>query len=92
MALLDIGTEINLMRRAFMKKTGPAMRCGPRLKLISYTDHFRSFHWLFKDIDVAVGGLKTRYPIFVIENAEHDLVLAQRFLNNVKLLRNTKST
>ncbi len=67
-----------------MEEAGLAIRSGPRLELISHTGHFRSFLGLFEDVEVAIGGLKTRHPIFVVEKTEHDLVLGQPFLNNVK--------
>ncbi len=84
LALLDTGAEINVMTKALMEEASLVMRSGPRLKLISYTGHFRPFLGLSEDVEVAIGGLKTRHPIFVLENAENDLVLGQPFLNNVK--------
>lgn len=39
---------------------------------------------------MAVGGLKTRHPIFVVEHGDHDLVLGQPFLNAVKFSQDYK--
>lgn len=58
-----------------MEDAGLAMRCGLKLELMSHTGHSCSFLNLCKKIGVAIGGLKTRHPIFVVEQGDHDLVL-----------------
>lgn len=60
------------------------MQRGPKLELISYTNYSRPFLILCKDIEVVIGGFKTRYPIFVVETRDYNLVLRQPFLNSVK--------
>lgn len=59
--------------------TGLAIDCDPKLELLSDTGHSRSFLGLCKDIEVAIGGLKTMHPIFVVEHRNHDLVLGHKF-------------
>ncbi len=66
------------------------MRRRPKLELVSHTSHSRFFIGLCKDVEVAVEGLKTRHPIFVIEAGDHDLVLGQLFLNSVKFSQEYK--
>ena len=83
-ALLDTGAEINVMTRELMKDANLAIRRGPKLELISDTGHSRSFFGLYEDVEIAIEGLKTRHPIFVVEAGDHDLVLGQPFLNSVK--------
>ena len=90
MALLDTGAEINLMTRKVMKDANLAMKQGPKLKLVSYTSHNRPFLDLCKDVEVAIEGLKTRHPIFVVETNDHNLVLGQPFLNSVKFSQEYK--
>lgn len=90
LALLDTGAEIDLMTREVMEDAGLAIRRGPRLELVSHTGHSRPFLGLCKDVKVAVGGLKTRHPIFVVEHGDHDLVLGQSFLNAVKFSQDYK--
>lgn len=89
-ALLDTGAEINVMTREIMEDTGLAMRQGPKLELVSHTGHSRPFLGLCEDVEVAIGGLKTRHPIFVVEHGDHDLVLGQPFLNMVKFSQEYK--
>ena len=76
-ALLDTGAEINVMTREVMEDAGLAMRRGPKLELVSHTGHSRHFFGLCEDVEVAIGELKTRHPIFVVEHEDHDLVLGQ---------------
>ena len=89
-ALLDTGAEINVMTREIMEDAGLAMRQGPRLELVSHTGHSRPFLGLCEDVEVTIGGLKTRHPIFVVEAGDHDLVLGQPFLNTVKFSQDYK--
>ena len=75
MALLDTGTEINVMIKELMKNANLAMRRGPKLELVSHTSQSRLFCDLCEDVEVAIEGLKIRYPIFVIEAGDHDLLV-----------------
>ena len=73
-----------------MEDAGLAIRRGRKLELISHTGHSRPFLGLCKDVEVAIGGLKKKQPIFVVENEDHDLVLGQLFLNSVKFSQEYK--
>ncbi len=86
-ALLDTCSEINVMTREFASL---AIWRGPKLELISHTGYSCPFLGFCEDVEVAIGGLKTRHPIFVIENGDHDLVLGQLFLNSVKFSQQYK--
>ncbi|MCJ1349183.1 hypothetical protein MMC31_007419 [Peltigera leucophlebia] len=74
-ALLNTGAEINVMTREVMEDAGLAMRKGPKLELVSHTGHSRPFLGLCEDVEVAIGGLKTRHPIFVVEHGDRMPVL-----------------
>lgn len=71
-ALLDTGAEINVMTKEVMEDSGFAMREGPKLELVSHTGQSRPFLGLCEDVEVAIGGLKTRHPVFVVEHGDHD--------------------
>lgn len=58
-----------------MEDEGLAIRRGPKLKLVSHTDHTRSFLSFCENFEIAIQEIKTRHPIFVIEYRDHDLVL-----------------
>lgn len=67
MILLNTYAEIYIMTRDLIEDGNLAMRQGPKLELISYMGHSQIFLGLWKDVEVAIGGLKTRHLIFVIE-------------------------
>ena len=72
------------MTREVMEDVSLAMRHSRKLELVSHNGHNRPFLGLCEDVEVSLGGLKTRYPIFVVETGDHDLVLGQLFLDSVK--------
>ena len=88
--LLDISAEINVMIKKLIEDANLAMRQGFKLDLVSYTGHSWPFLVFCKDVEVAIGGLKTRYPIFEIEIGDQDLVLGQPFFNSVKFSQKYK--
>ena len=83
-AALDTGVEINVMTREVIGDADLAMQQEPKFELVSHTNHSRPFHGLCEDVKVSMGGLKTRYLIFIIEHRDVYLVLGQLFLNSVK--------
>ena len=58
--------------------------------MVSHIGHGQTFLGLYKDVEVAVSDLKTRYSIFMMETGDHDLVLGQPFLNTIKFHQNYK--
>ncbi len=89
-ARLDTGAEINVMTRELMEDANLAMRQGPKLDFVSHTGHIRPFLGLCEDVEVAIGRLKTKNPIFVVEAGDYHLVLGQSFLNSVKFSQEYK--
>lgn len=88
---LDTGVEINIMTREVMEDTSLVMQRGPKLELVSYTSHSRSFIRFCENIKVVIGGFETRYSIFVIETRDHNLVLNYLFLNSIKFSQKYRS-
>lgn len=72
------------MTKKVINNTGLAIKERLKLELVLYTKHSQLFLDLCKDVKIAIGGLKTRHSIYVIEVEDHDLVLEQPFLNAVK--------
>lgn len=60
-----------------------AMKQEPKLELISNTDHSQHSFSFYKNIKIAIGRLKIRYSIFVIEIKNYDLILDSTFSNFV---------
>lgn len=79
-ALLDCGAEVNVMTRKVMTAAGLAMRKGPRLELVTHTGHHRPFVGVCENVAINVGGLIIRTLVFIVETADHPLVLGQPFL------------
>lgn len=76
--------EINVIIRKVIEDASLAMQHSLKLELVSHTGYNRHFIGFCENIEVAIGGLKTRHPIFVVETKDHDLVLRQPFLNSIK--------
>lgn len=87
---LDMDIKINVINRNLMENANLAMRRRTKLKLILYISHSQFLFDLCKYIEVAIGRLKIRHLIIVIETRNHDLVLGQPFLNFVKFSREYK--
>ncbi len=64
--------------------SGLYIRTGPQLKLVSHTGNNCPFFGLCEDVKVAISSLKTRHLVFVMDQADHELVLGQLFLNSIK--------
>lgn len=73
--LLNSGIEINVMTRKVIKDASLAIQHSPKLEWISHTRHSRLFISFYDNVEMAIGGLKTRYPIFVVETKDHNLAL-----------------
>lgn len=89
-ALLDTSAEINVMTRELIEDANLAIRQGPKLELVLHMGHSCPFLGFCEDVELAIGGFKTRHPIFVVETGDHDLVLSQPFLNFVKFSQEYK--
>lgn len=88
--LLDTGVKIHIIIRKLIEEVNLAMKKGLKLELVSHTAHSWPFLGLCEDIEVAIGGLKTRQPIFVIEAGDHELVFGQPFFNSLKFSQEYK--
>lgn len=64
-----------MITRKLIEDANLAIRRDSKLKLVSHTGHSRLFLSLCEDIEVAIGGLKTRYPTFIVKTGDDDLVL-----------------
>lgn len=57
------------------------MRQGLKFELVLYRGHSQPFCGFCKDVEVTIGELKTRYPIFMIKSEDNNLMLGQSFWN-----------
>jgi hypothetical protein len=72
-------TKINVMIKKLMNKTRIIIRFKFRFRLIFHIEHDMNFDEICDDVKLNIKELKTRYHIFVIAHANHQLVLDQFF-------------
>jgi hypothetical protein len=81
--LMNSKTEINVMIKRLINKTKIIMRFKSRFRLIFHIDHDMNFDEMYDNVELNIEELKTRYHIFVIAHANHQLVLDQFFLTDL---------
>ena len=79
-APMDTGAEINVMTDKVKRKFDLPMRPAPALQWISHTGHRQNFLEVCEEVDVSIGGVTTKQHIFVMNSADHVLVLETPFL------------
>lgn len=67
-----------------------AIQYSSKLELVSHTSHSRHFLSFCENVEIGIGGLKTKHPIFIVEQRDYDLVLGQSFLNLIKFSQKYK--
>jgi hypothetical protein len=77
---MNLKTEINVMIKKLMNKTKIIMRFKFRFRLIFHIEHDMNFNKIYDDVELNIKKLKTRYHIFVIVHANHQLIFNQFFL------------
>ena len=90
MALLDTGAKMYIMTKELIKKINLAMRKKLKLEFVSHTGYSRFFLGLCEDVEIAIEGLKTRHPIFIVKARGHNFSLGQPFLNFMKFSQEYK--
>ena len=84
-SLLDSGAEVNVMTYDVAKREGLAMRPYPNINLISHTGHRKEFLGVCENVEVDIGGVASLNHIFVIDAADHQLVLGQPYLHQMRV-------
>ena len=83
--LLDTGAEINVMTLALADAAGLAIRAGPKLVLVAHTGNTRGFVGVCENVVIQVGGVETVQQVFVVDEADHVLVLGQPYFLSTSL-------
>ena len=79
-ALIDTGTEINVMIEEAQDQFNLPVRLDPALWLISHTGYRWNFVGVYKNVNVSVGGVTTKQNIFVVNSINHVLILGTPFM------------
>ena len=61
------------------------MRPYPNINLISHTGHRKEFLGVCENVEVDIGGVASLNHIFVIDAADHQLVLGQPYLHQMRV-------
>lgn len=83
--LLDSGAEVNVMTHDIVKAESLPMRPYPDINLVSHSGDRRPFMGICEDVELSIGGVAGQHHIFVIDAADHQLVLGQPFLLQMRV-------
>lgn len=75
MTFFDVSAKINIIKKKVIKYIELIIKQRPKLELVLYINYSKSFLGLYKDVEVVINSLKTRYLIFVVKIEDYDLIL-----------------
>ena len=83
--LLNSRAKMNVMIKTLLNCVELNFRPDPRLQLISHTRHYKKFLEVCSNVEISVSGLRTYHHVFVVNKADHSLVLKQLFLTSISI-------
>jgi hypothetical protein len=83
--LVDTGAEVNVITAKLAADARLPVRPEPNISMVSHTGHKRSFSGMCDSVPMNVGGIVVKTHFFVLEDAEHQLVLGQPFIKSARL-------
>jgi hypothetical protein len=84
-AMIDTGAEINVMTQGLADDCGLAVTGNPHLTLVSHNGERRSFEGLCENVQVEIGSVTSYAQIFLVKEADHQLILGQPFILQTNL-------
>ena len=78
-ALIDIGAEICMISLKTAQECGLPIRMDPQVHVIGATGHATRFRGVCEDVEVDIGGVVIKVPIFVAEKPDQELLLGIPF-------------
>ena len=84
--LLDTKTEINIITDKLAKATGLAIQYSSRIGIKFYTRYQKEFIRVCKDVSIYIRTIEIVTLVFVVERADHILVLSQSFIQESKVM------
>ncbi|KAI4196166.1 MAG: hypothetical protein LQ350_006714 [Teloschistes chrysophthalmus] len=85
MAMIDSGSEINVISGAKARSAGLAWRTGPTLQLLGVNGKLTKFLGVCNGVEIDVGGAKRRMPIFVVDECDYDMILGRVYERKTRL-------
>jgi hypothetical protein len=91
-ALVDTGSEVNVMSEDMVSKLGLQMRPGPRVSVVMQTGEIVSCIGCCEDVPVAVKDIVTYVPMLVVPTGERDFILGRPWQHRAKLSIETQES
>ena len=85
LGLIDTGAEVNVMTSGLAHEARLFVRPEPSLSMVSHTGHTKRFTGVCDNVDIDVGGVVLKGNFFVLDEAEHSLVLGNPFIKYAQL-------
>ena len=84
-ALIDHGSEINLMSRDFYKKGKWPINTNHGWRIRAATKATEDLYGACPDVPVKIGDVQTEQNFFVQEGASHEVILGQPFITSSRM-------
>ena len=82
---MDTRAKVNVITAKLAATAHLPIRPKPNIAMVSHTGHKRHFTSVCDNVIVSIGGIALTSHFFVLEDAEHQLVLGQPFIKNARL-------
>ena len=83
--LINTDVEINVMTEDMMFKKKLVMRSRLYINFVSHIDHTKNFLRVCENVKMNINEFRSRHHIFVMNEANHVLVLDQSFMKKNKI-------
>ncbi|KAL8698491.1 MAG: hypothetical protein Q9224_001828 [Gallowayella concinna] len=84
-AMIDSGSEINVISGANARKAGLAWRVGPTLQLLGVNGKLTKFLGVCNDVAINIGGATRRMPVFVVDECDYDVILGRVYERKARM-------
>ncbi|KAL8811791.1 MAG: hypothetical protein Q9200_001523 [Gallowayella weberi] len=84
-AMIDSGSEINVISGANARRAGLAWRNGPTLQLLGVNGKLTKFLGVCNNVEINIGGAKRRMPIFVVEECDYEVILGRVYERKTRM-------
>jgi gag-polyprotein putative aspartyl protease len=85
LALIDSGAEVIVMSRSLAKNLGLPISKNVVMKMLTSEGRESRFTGLCSDIEIAIGDVKYRIPIWIVEKLKQNLILGRIYAKAARL-------
>jgi hypothetical protein len=83
--LLDSGAEVNVMSSDICMRLGLPMNENVSLNMMGATGQSKKFLGICESVEVDIGGVKHRVPIWVLDQLDQTIILGRPFAHSSRL-------